>query len=154
MAQQASPPPVSKPAATNNQAKPRPKAPAAPPPFEQPFWSRYSPNHEFPLSAASSIALHVLAVVFMFILMWWLWNALTKSTLEVDTLEVTFAGGGGNPGGEGNAPGDRPPASGTENVDTPKNEQEKPTGPLPPDSLKKVPIIDPLDVIVDEKQDG
>jgi hypothetical protein len=139
-------------AAANNQAKPRPKAPAGPAPFEEPFWSRYSRHHEFPLSAATSIALHVLAVVFMFILMWWLWHALTKSKLEVDTLQVTYAGGGGNRQGEGNAAGDRPPASGTENVEPPKNEQVKPPGPLA--DLKKVPILDPLDVIVDDQQNG
>src|SRR5205823_5791606 len=142
-------------ATTNNQAQPRPKAPAGPAPFEEPFWSRYSRHHEFPLSAATSIALHVLAVVFMFILMWWLWHALTKSKLEVDTLEMTtLAGGGGDPRGEGNAAGDRPPAGGAENVEPPKNEQVKPTGPLAPDSLKKVPIVDPLDVIVDDQQSG
>jgi hypothetical protein len=124
----------------------------APAPFEEPFWSRYSRHHEFPLSAATSIALHVLAVVFMFILMWWLWHALTKSKLEVDTLEVTFAGGGGNPQGEGNAAGDRPPVGGAENVEAPKNEQVKPTGPLA--DLKKVPILDPLDVILDDQQKG
>jgi hypothetical protein len=141
-------------AATNNQAKPRPKAPAGPAPFEEPFWSRYSRHHEFPLSAATSIALHVLAVVFMFILMWWLWHALTKSKLEVDTLEMTtLAGGGGSPRGEGNAAGDRPPVGGAENVEPPKNEQVKPPGPVAADSLKQVPF-DPLDVIVDDKQNG
>jgi hypothetical protein len=151
MAQQASPPPVAKPAATNNQAQPRPKAPAAPPPVEEPFWSRYSPHHEFPLSSASSIALHVLAFVFLIVAGWFLAHLLEKSKLEVDT--ITLAGGGGSPGGEGNAPGDRPPPSGAENVDTPKEEQAKPPTP-PSDSLKKVPLIDPLDVIVGDKQDG
>jgi hypothetical protein len=156
MAQKAPPPPGPKSAvATNNQAKPRPKAPAGPAPFETPFWTRYSPHHEFPLSSATSIALHVLAFVGLIVAGWFVANMLEKSNLEVDTLEMsTFAGGGGNRQGEGNAAGDRPPASSAENVDNaPKNEPEKPTGPLPPDSLKK-PIIDPIDVIVDEQQSG
>jgi hypothetical protein len=151
MAQQA-PLPVAKPAASNNQAQPRPKAPAGPAPFEEPFWNRYSPHHEFPLSSASSIALHVLAFVFLIVAGWFLARMLEKSKLEVDT--ITLAGGGGNPQGEGSGPGDRPPPSDAENVDAPKAEETKPTGPLPTDSLKKVPIVDPLDVIVGDKQDG
>jgi hypothetical protein len=152
MAQQASPAPVAKPPASNNQAPTRPKAPAGPPPVEEPFWSRYSPHHEFPLSSASSIALHVLAFVFLIVAGWFLARMLEKSKLEVDT--ITLAGGGGKPGGEGKGPGDRPPPSDAENVDTPKDEQAKPPTPPPPDSLKKVPLIDPLDVIVGDKQDA
>ena len=53
-------------AITNNQAKPRPNPlagrEAGPAPFEEPFWQRYSPHHEFPLSSATSIALHMLAL--------------------------------------------------------------------------------------------
>jgi hypothetical protein len=147
MAQQA--PPAPKP--TNNQAKPAVKAPAQPPPFEPPFWTRYSAHHEFPLSSATSISLHVLALVFMIVAGWFVANLLEKDKLEVGTLEEsTFAGGGGNRQGEGNAPGDRPPVSGTENVDTPKNEPVKPSGPVAADSLKK-PILDPLDVMLDDK---
>src|SRR5438105_13711192 len=91
-------------ATTNNQAQPRPKDPAGPAPFEEPFWSRYSPHHEFPLSSATSVALHVLALVGLIVAGWFVANLLEKSKLEVDTL--TLAGGGGNRQGEGNAPGD------------------------------------------------
>jgi hypothetical protein len=140
-------------APTNNQAKPQPKAPARPAPFEEPFWSRYSPHHEFPLSSATSIALHVLAFVGLIVAGWFVARLLEKGKLEVDTLEMTVAGGGGKPGGEGNAPGDRPPVGGAENVDAAKNEEAKPTGPLPPESLK-TPIVDPIEVIVSDKQDG
>src|SRR5712692_3390881 len=118
-------------AITNNQAKPRPNPlagrEAGPAPFEEPFWQRYSPHHEFPLSSATSIALHVLALVFLIVAGWFVASLLEKSKLEVDTLEV--GGGGGNPRGEGNAPGDRPPEGGAENVDPAKNEQATPTGP-------------------------
>jgi hypothetical protein len=132
---------------TNNQTKPRPKTQAGPAPVEEPFWHRYSPHHEFPLSSATSIALHVLALVFLIVAGWFVANLLEKSKLEVDTLEM--AGGGGSPHGEGNAPGDRPPAGGTENVESPRNEQETPSSPTPAADLKK-PILDPLDVVLDD----
>src|SRR2546427_8154394 len=119
MAPQAPAPPNSKSVGpTNNQVKAKPKTPAGPAPAEEPFWNRYSPHHEFPLSSATSIALHVLAFVGLIVAGWFLAHMLEKSKLEVDT--ITLAGGGGNPGGEGNAPGDRPPPSSAENVDTPK----------------------------------
>jgi hypothetical protein len=149
MAQKAPAPPDPKSVATsNNQAKPRPKAPAGPAPFEPSFWTRYSPHYEFPLSGATSLSLHILAFVGLIAAGWFVAIMLEKSKLEVDT--VTFAGGGGNPEGEGKAPGDRPPLSGKENVDdAPKNEPVKPPGPLPPDQLKK-PIVDPIPLIMDD----
>jgi hypothetical protein len=127
-------------AAKNNQGKA----------FEPPFWTRYSPHHEFPLSTATSIALHVLALVFLIVAGWWVASMIEKSKLEVDTIETAFAGGGGNRQGEGNAPGDRPPVSaGQENVDTPQlNELSKPAGEIKPLDPLKNKIADPLDVIL------
>jgi len=119
-------------------------------PFEQPFWTRYSPHHEFPLSTATSIALHVLAFVALIVAGWWLASMIEKSKLEVGTLEQTFAGGGGSRHGEGSAAGDRPPvSSGQENVDTqPSNETPKPASEVAPLDLKNKQIADPLDVIL------
>ena len=133
--------------ATNNQAKPRPKTQTGPAPFEEPFWQRYSPHHEFPLSSATSIALHVLALVFLIVAGWFVASLLEKSKLEVDTLEM--AGGGGSPHGEGKGPGDRPPEGGAENVEPAKNEQPAPPNPTPAADLKK-PVLDPLDVVLDD----
>src|SRR6266851_3045001 len=151
MAQQAPAPPNPKAAPpSNNQAKAKPKAPAGPAPAEEPFWSRYSAHHEFPLSTATSIALHVLALVFLIVAGWWVASLIEKSKLEVGTLEESvFAGGGGSRQGEGKDAGDRPPAS--ENVDTsPTTEPPKPTAEVAPlDPIKKQ-IADPLDVILQD----
>jgi hypothetical protein len=152
MAQQAPAPPNPKSVGpTNNQVKAKPKAPAGPAPAEEPFWNRYSPHHEFPLSSATSIALHVLALVFLIVAGWFVASMVEKSKLEVGTLEEsTFAGGGGNRQGEGNAPGDRPPESGTENVEKPTTETPKPSGEVAAlDPLNKK-IVDPLDVILED----
>src|SRR5882672_3251310 len=85
-------------------------------PAEELFWNRYSPHHEFPLSTATSIALHVLALILLIVAGWLVASMIEKSKLEVSTLEA-FAGGGGNRHGQDNGPGDRPPASLPENVD-------------------------------------
>src|SRR6266852_6575926 len=142
-------------AITNNQAKPRPNPlagrEAGPAPAEEPFWNRYSPHHEFPLSSATSIALHVLALVFLIVAGWFVASMIEKSKLEVGTLEEsTLAGGGGNPKGEGNAPGDRPPESGAENVEKPTTETPKPSGEVAAlDPLNKK-LVDPLDVALED----
>jgi hypothetical protein len=74
-----------------------------------------------------------------------------KSKLEVGTLEEsTFAGGGGNPRGEGNAPGDRPPPSGAENVPNPTTEPPKPSGEVAALDPLKNKIVDPLDVALED----
>ncbi len=94
--------------------------------------------------------MHVLALVFLIVLYWFVASMIEKSKLEVDTIETTFAGGGGIPHGEGNAAGDRPPvSSGQENVDTPPaNELPKPAGEVKPLEPLKTKIADPFDVIL------
>src|SRR5260370_39371183 len=113
MAQQAPAPPNPKSIGpTNNQANAKPKAPAGPAPAEEPFWNRYSPHHEFPLSSATSIALHVLALVFLIVAGWFVASMIEKSKLEVGTLEEsTLAGGGRDLQGQGKYPGDPQPDS-------------------------------------------
>jgi hypothetical protein len=127
--------------------KAKPKAPAGPAPVEEPFWNRYSPHHEFPLSSATSIALHVLALVFLIVAGWFVASMIEKSKLEVGTLEEsTLAGGGGSRQGEGNAPGDRPPESGKqEDVEKPTTETPKPSGEVAALDLNKK-MVDPIDV--------
>jgi hypothetical protein len=123
-------------------------APAGPKPFEEPFWNRYSPHHEFPLSTATSIAMHVLALVFLIVAGWWVASMIEKSKLEVGTLEEsTFAGGGGSRRGEGNAAGDRPPVGGAENVENPVDDTLKPPTDVAAPDLKKT-MVDPLDVVL------
>jgi hypothetical protein len=123
---------------------------AGPKPFEPPFWTRYSPHHEFPLSTAVSVSMHVLAFVFLIVAGWFLATMIEKSKIEVGTLEEsTLAGGGGSRHGEGNAGGDRPPVSqGQENVENPATETPKPTGDVTPLDPLKTKIADPLDVIL------
>jgi hypothetical protein len=135
---------------SNNQVKAKPKAPAGPAPAEEPFWNRYSAHHEFPLSTATSIALHVLALVFLIVAGWWVASMIEKSKLEVGTLEEsTLAGGGGNRQGEGNAAGDRPPASsGQEDVTPPTTEPPKPVADVAPLEPIKKQFADQLDVIL------
>lgn len=135
---------------SNNQVKAKPKAAAGPALAEEPFWNRYSAHHEFPLSTAVSISLHVLALILLIVAGWWITSMIEKSKLEVGTLETTFAGGGGNRQGEGKAPGDRPPVSAPENVENPGLETPKPPGEVTPlDPLKKK-IVDPLDVVLED----
>jgi hypothetical protein len=150
MAPQAPAPPNPKSAApSNNQVKANPKSAAAL--AEENFWKRHSAHHEFPLSTATSIALHVPALILMIVAGWWVSSMIERGKLEVSTLEAsTFAGGGGNRQGEGNPPGDRPPVSPPENVDERGNDTPKPPGEVPAlDPLKK-DIIDPLDVILQD----
>src|SRR2546427_8360397 len=109
MAPQAPAPPNSKSVGpTNNQVKAKPKTPAGPAPAEEPFWNRYSPHHEFPLSSATSIALHVLAFVGLIVAGWVLARMLVKRKLEGENNNP--AGGGGEPRGGGKAPGGCAPA--------------------------------------------
>lgn len=144
------PPTVKSAPPSNNQIKANPKAPAGPAPVEEPFWNRYSPHHEFPLSTATSIAMHVLALILLIVAGWWVASMIEKSKLEVGTLEESsFAGGGGNRQGEGNAPGDRPPASAPpENVEEGKNDTLKPPGEVAELNKINKNIVDQLDFVL------
>lgn len=81
-------------------------------PPEERFWVRYSPHHELPLSGLSSLAIHV--VVFLLVIVagalayWFRWSDKDKS-LPVEAVTWDKGGGGGSPGGIGDAPGTRNP---------------------------------------------
>src|SRR5437868_428987 len=65
-------------------------------PPEERFWKRYSPNHEFPLSSATSAVIHlfVLGVMALGARTFANWGA----PVDVDAIEI--GGGGGSPNGE------------------------------------------------------
>jgi hypothetical protein len=74
------------------------------PPEEQ-FWLRYSPHHEFPLSSATSVALHVLVLVFLGLAAWVairLGLGYENKPPSVSAVSLDAGGGGrkdGKPGG-------------------------------------------------------
>jgi hypothetical protein len=82
-------------------AAPSADRPLTPP--EEQFWQRYSPHHEFPLSSATSIALHVLALVLLALLGWWLARQVGASRSPLAELPVQIIPGkpGGGPAGQG-----------------------------------------------------
>jgi hypothetical protein len=91
------------------------KAPNKPPsghkpllvPPEEAFWKRYSPHHEFPVSGATSIALHAIAIVFLILMTWWLFSLTRKPSDVPELIPVAMSGedtkgrasGGGQSGG-------------------------------------------------------
>jgi hypothetical protein len=89
------------PAAPAKSATPLAKRDVVPP--EDAFWVRYSPHHEFPLSAVVSFTLHVVAVGLLLLIAFKLIYLFAKPVHPVPVEAVRFeGGGGGNPrGGEG-----------------------------------------------------
>ncbi len=69
------------------------KQPAVP---EDDFWRRYSPNHEFPLSSAASVVLHMFVVLMIALFARWATET-AATTPEIEA--IVFAGGGGDPSG-------------------------------------------------------
>lgn len=74
---------------------------------EEQFWKCYSPQNEFPLSSACSVALHGL-VLGGLVLLAYVWN-LPKNIEAIepprmDVVEVSGGGGTGGPGGSGFGP--------------------------------------------------
>ncbi|GIW82500.1 MAG: hypothetical protein KatS3mg105_4307 [Gemmatales bacterium] len=103
-------------------------------PPEEKFWQRYSANHEFPLSATSSLVLHGLALALL-IGMGYILAKLGFSERErpLPVDAIVIAGGGGNPTGDGNAAGNLPRV---EDVGDPKQVDRK-DEPLPELTLPK-----------------
>ena len=89
----------------NNSEKPKDKVKERPPlvPPDERFWQRYSPNHEFPLSSATSGLIHllVLGVLALGAHTFARWD----EPIDVDSLFE--GGGGGQPFGEEGASGGR-----------------------------------------------
>ncbi len=75
-------------------------------PPDEAFWIRYSPNHEFPLSSVSSVAVHILALVLLLIFGWLAANVFEKPIHRPPVEAVRFeGGGGGKKTGVGGGPG-------------------------------------------------
>jgi hypothetical protein len=68
------------------------------PPEEQ-FWKRYSPHHEFPLSSATSIALHIIAIGLLLLIAILFWN-IKKESSDVPELIPVVAETGSDTKGE------------------------------------------------------
>jgi hypothetical protein len=94
----------------------------APMPPDEQFWVRYSPHHEFPLSSITSIVVHFLLLILVFVTIWIAWKlGWTEDThsVPVDVVVVEeVGGGGGKVGGVGGGSGDGgdppPPEEATE----------------------------------------
>jgi hypothetical protein len=85
-------------------------------PPEERFWKRYSPHHEFPLSSATSVALHVLILVLLLVIAWVAVKlGVGEESRPILVTAVTVGGGDGREkggpgpgdGGEANLPEDR-----------------------------------------------
>jgi hypothetical protein len=78
-----------------------------PVPPEEQFWKRYSPHHEFPLSGAGSVALHLLGLGALLLLVVGIipnWLGRAKYSLPVEPV-LLAPGGDQKPAGPGNGPG-------------------------------------------------
>lgn len=97
--------------AVNNSAAQPAATPRVPP--EEPFWKRYSPHGEMPLSMAGSVALHALAFGLLLLFGLYLVNLFVKPqrTLPVEPVRLMENPGGGGPRGgpEGVGRGEGPP---------------------------------------------
>lgn len=108
-------------------------------PPEEKFWKRYSPHHELPLSATTSVLLHGLAFGILIALAYLALKLTTESNkpLPVDAIAIA-PGGGGDPSGQGDGAG----APGkTEDVD---KANPNPTGKTEPRETLKQANVDPL----------
>jgi hypothetical protein len=119
--------------------------PPAPP--DERFWQRYSPHHEFPLSAVSSIFLHAVFFALVGLILAGIFMGGVQKSVPFDLISVAGAGGGGQPAGITDGQGAVIP-KGPEAV----QDHEKPLIPAPnqvPDKLKpaeaQLPPVVPTD---------
>src|SRR5438105_1935875 len=75
--------------------------PQSNPPANAPFWIKYSPHHELPISSLASLAWHILALVLIiavaFVVAW-----KNDSDMPIEGVVIgNLGGGGGNPAGSG-----------------------------------------------------
>jgi hypothetical protein len=121
-------------------------------PPEERFWKRYSPHHEFPLSSATSAALHVLAILLLLLSAWVAWKlgfANLNRPPEVAAVALQESGGDGHPGGIG--PGPRQPALQEES--TPPHDPKTPS--THPDFKDlKVGDPDPIEFLPKSNEDS
>jgi hypothetical protein len=77
----------------------RPAAAKDRPPDER-FWVKYSPHHELPISGMASLAWHTFAVV-LIVVVGFIVAGSRANDMPIETIELDFGGGGGNPNGIG-----------------------------------------------------
>lgn len=113
------------------------------PPEEQ-FWQRYSPRHEFTLSASSSIVLHGLVLAGVIGIGFLVVKTLDEqsSPLPVGAIMIEGGGGGSPDGVKG---GERNGKTKIEDIGQPK---EKDRPPMPPTKIVGLvpPTADPIDI--------
>lgn len=129
-------------------------------PPDENFWQRYSPHHEFPISSGTSVALHVLIMgllIFAALLASWMGVASNPKPVETEVVRFKRGGGGGDPWGQGKAPGtglappDAPQVSQQTPMDNPLLKEPDPTPTLDPNKQPaptiKVTETDPNRVV-------
>lgn len=98
------------------------------PPDER-FWSRYTRHYEFPISSTGSFVVHGITLLGVLLFAALLARRDNEvQPLPMDAISIA-GGGGGNPNGVGNTPGDGVIPTGEEDVPKPKNRvspKEKP----------------------------
>jgi hypothetical protein len=123
-------------------AKPAAKNDLVPP--DEAFWVRYSPHHEFPLSAVSSIAAHVLAFVLLLLIGLKLAHLFSKPVHQIPVEAVRFeGGGGGHRGGTSDNPG---VASAPQEVGDKTNRDPQPAEATPTEQRPELQPIAPAKV--------
>jgi hypothetical protein len=108
---------------------------------EEKFWKHYSPHHEFPLSAVTSVALHVLALILLALAAYFVADLIKKRNKPLAEEALTIAsGGGGSKSGEGDGPGGAEGGGGDEDPkeDVPNKDGDK-TDPTDPNREKLKP---------------
>jgi hypothetical protein len=133
--------------AVPNQPQSKGKLPVPP---EEQFWQRYSPHYEFPLSSVTSAAIHILALIMLFLLGKYLFDKLNEQKKPLaEAGVVVVGGGGGNPLGQGDGPGgelkEPPPAPAEDVPDKPREENPvKQPDPNRPNLKPNVPLLERL----------
>lgn len=120
-------------------------------PPEERFWKHYSPHHEFPLSATSSVVLHGLVLALLLAIGYLalrLGLADANKPLSVDAIAI--AGGGGDPDGAGE--GTNTPAKTEDTGDKPAK-TSRPNTTEPKETLKQA-YVDPLSLPEYKGPDG
>jgi hypothetical protein len=110
---------------------------APPTPPDAQFWQRYSPHHEFSLSSAGSIAMHIGMLAIFVGALWLLANFAVDYKTAVPMRSLTLADGDDNGNG---LPGQGGPQQNLEDTLPPGKQQE-----LPPTIKDYLPPIRPLD---------
>lgn len=118
------------------------------PPDEQ-FWQRYSPHHELPLSATTSVMLHGLALALIVALAYLAFRH-TEASKPLSVDAITIAGGSGDPNG---ADDGKEGAGKSEDTGEPGPKQTPRSSTEPKETLKQA-SVDPLSLPEYKGPDG